>query len=283
MTAVLAGLGAASAFTCTSLLISHTAATVPGFSIAAVAMVIGLAIVLPFVVWTGIPAGLDAASGRWLLVGGVAYVAGFLCSYTAFGLGQVGAVAPIVSSEGAFAAIFAIIAGEQVGVPIAASLCVIAGGVILAASGTRRLDATHNPGAQRAVVLALAAAVLFGLALYAVGRASQHLPVAWVLLPTRLIGTVFVTIPLALSSKLVMTGPAWPYVAAIAVLEAVGLASYAVGARESLAVTAVLTSQFAAFSTVAAAVLFHERLGRSQILGLVTIAIGVTALSVLHP
>jgi drug/metabolite transporter (DMT)-like permease len=283
LTAVLAGLGAAGAFTCTSLLISHIAATVPAFTIAAVALVIGLAIVLPFVVWIGIPDGLNATSGCWLVVGGAAYVAGFLCSYTALGLGQVGAVTPIVSSEGAFAAIFAIIAGEQVGAPIAASLCVIAGGVILAASGSRRLEPTPERGAQRAVVLALGSAVLFGLALYAVGRASDDLPVAWVLLPTRLIGTVLVTVPLAVRSKIAMTGRAWPYVTAIAVLEAVGLASYAVGARESLAVTAVLTSQFAAFATVAAAILFRERLSRSQIAGLVTIVIGVTALSALHP
>lgn len=292
MTAILGGLGATFAFTGTSLLIAHTTTLVPAITIAAVAMTIGLVIVAPFAIADGIPDGLDAASASWLVIGGVASVAGFLCAYSALGVGQVGAVAPIVSTEGGFAAIFAFIGGEQISTPIALSLAVIAGGVVLVARGSpgdagfatgeRSRESVVASNAHTALRLALGGAIMFGLGLYAIGRASEDLPVSWVLLSPRLFGTLVVTAPLWARSKLTVPGSAWLYITAIAVLEAIGLAFYAIGARASLAVTAVLVSQFAAFATVAAAILFHERLRRSQVAGLVTIAVGVAALSVLY-
>ena len=281
MTAVLGGLGAAATFTVTALLVSRATTFVPGVSLAAVALSLGLLLVLPFVIGAGIPDGLDAESGRWLVISGVANATAFACSYTSLGLGQVGAVAPIMSTEGAFAALFAILAGEEISGPVGVSLVVIAVGVSLAATGSRR-HAVDRSRARTAVALALVAAVLFGMALYAVGRASTELPIAWVLMPTRVFGAIFIALPLWLRGDLSMPVRALPYAAAIAVLEASGWAFYAIGARESLAVTAVLCSQFAAFAAVAAAILFHERLSRMQVAGLVTTAIGVAALSVLQ-
>ena len=289
MTAILGGLGATLAFTGTSLLIAHTTTIIPGVTIAALAMTIGLVIVLPFAVTGGIPEGLNEGSAGWLVVGGLANVVAFLCVYSALGVGQVGAVAPIVSTEGAFAAICAFIGGEQISTPIAIALAVIAAGVVLVArgkpadpTGERSREAVLPSTAHAAVRLALAGALLFGLSLYAIGRASEELPVAWVLLAPRIFGTLLVTAPLWARGRLTVPRSAWPYVTAIAVLEAIGLAFYAIGARESLAVTAVLASQFAAFATVAAAILFHERLRRSQVAGLVTVAVGVGTLSALY-
>jgi drug/metabolite transporter (DMT)-like permease len=282
MTAVLAGLGAALAFTCTALLISRATTMIPALSVAAGAMVVGLVLVLPLVLWVGIPPGLSATSAQWLLLAGVANVVGFLFAYSALGIGKVGAITPIVSTEGAFAAIFAIIGGEHLSLAVALTLAVVAAGVILAATSSQSASATHA-GSRRAIALALGAAPSFGLALYAVGRASADLPIVWVLLPARLMGTAFVALPLALRSRLIITRRAAPYVVGIAFFELLGLALYSDGSRDSLAVTAVLCAQFAAFATLAAAVLFHERLGRTQIAGLATIVAGVTALSALHP
>jgi drug/metabolite transporter (DMT)-like permease len=292
LTAILGGLGATLAYTGTSLLIAHTTTFVPAVTIAALAMTIGLVIVAPFAIAEGIPDGLDATSATWLVIGGMTNVLGFLCCYSALGVGQVGAVAPIVSTEGAFAAIFAFIGGEQISTPIALCLAVIAGGVVVVARATPAdASLTTGQGSRPAVVpssagtamrLALGGALLFGLSLYAIGRASEDLPVAWVVLASRVFGTLLVTAPLWARGQLRMTRPAWLYVTAIAALEALGLAFYAIGARDSLAVTAVLVSQFAAFATVAAAILFHERLRRSQIAGLVTIGLGVAVLSALY-
>ena len=280
MTAILGGLGATLAFTGTSVLISHTTNLVPGVTIAALALTIGLVIVLPFAVASGVPDDLEGGALGWLVLGGVANVAAFLCTYSALGLGQVGTVAPIVSTEGAFVAIFAFIGGEQVSTPIAISLAVIAGGVVLVARSAPGSSEGGHTG--RAIRLALGGAFLFGLSLYSIGRASNELPISWVLLGPRVFGTLLITAPLWLRTSPRVPRKAWLYITAIAVLEAVGLASYAIGTRDSIAVTAVLASQFAAFAAVAAAFLFHERLRRSQIAGLVTIAVGVGVLSALY-
>jgi drug/metabolite transporter (DMT)-like permease len=58
-----------------------------------------------------------------------------------------------------------------------------------------------------------------------------------------------------------------------------GLVAYNVGARDGIAVAAVLSSQFAAMAAVAAYVVFRERLARVQVAGVVVIAIGVAVLT----
>ena len=61
--------------------------------------------------------------------------------------------------------------------------------------------------------------------------------------------------------------------------EVVGSMLSAWGSRESIAVTAVMGSQFAALAAVAAFVLFGERLARVQLVGVVLIVAGVTVLA----
>ena len=51
------------------------------------------------------------------------------------------------------------------------------------------------------------------------------------------------------------------------------------GSRESIAIAAVMGSQFAAIAAVAAYFLFGERLARIQIVGVVLIVVGVTVLA----
>jgi len=51
------------------------------------------------------------------------------------------------------------------------------------------------------------------------------------------------------------------------------------GSRESIAITAVMGSQFAALAAVAAFLLFGERLARVQVVGVVLIVVGVTLLA----
>jgi drug/metabolite transporter (DMT)-like permease len=61
-----------------------------------------------------------------------------------------------------------------------------------------------------------------------------------------------------------------------------GFASYAVGARHGIAISAVLASQFAALAALAAYLLFRERITRLQLAGVVTIALGVAVLTALQ-
>jgi drug/metabolite transporter (DMT)-like permease len=76
-----------------------------------------------------------------------------------------------------------------------------------------------------------------------------------------------------------MTREALPLVLVSGVCEVLGFALFAWGARDGIAVSAVLASQFAAMAAVGAYVLFRERLARPQVAGVVVVVVGVGALS----
>jgi multidrug transporter EmrE-like cation transporter len=71
-------------------------------------------------------------------------------------------------------------------------------------------------------------------------------------------------------------------VLASGVCEVAGFALFSLGARHSVAVSAVLASQFAAFAAVAAFVVFRERLRAVQIVGITLIALCVALLSAIR-
>ena len=275
MIAILGGLGAAIAFSVSMLASSRSSRLIGADSVVAWVMVVGLAVALPAALWDGVPAQHGAATIGWLAVAGCGNVGGLLLGYSALRVGRVGIVAPITSTEGAIAALIAVGAGEHLAPLSGVMLAVIACGVALA--GAAR-DAVV-PRETRAILLAVAAAIAFGAGLYATGRISARMPIPWAVLPARLVGVLVVAVPLALTSRLRLTRRALPLVVASGVAEVAGFASFAVGARHGIAVSAVLASQFAAISAVAAYLLFHERLVRLQIAGVVLVLVGVAVLS----
>jgi drug/metabolite transporter (DMT)-like permease len=242
-------------------------------------MVIGFALLVPLVALEGVPDGLDGESVTWLVVAGVGNVVGLLLAYAGLRIGKVGIVAPLVSTQGAIAAVIAVIGGEQLASGAGPLLALIAVGIALAAVAPSADGENAGQSDRQATLYALGAAVAIGWSLYATARASIELPVVWALLPSRLIGVLAVTLPLAARSGLRMTRPALPLVLAAGLLEVAGFALFAFGARHSIAVSAVLASQFAAISAVAAYLLFRERLAPIQVLGVAVIVVGVGALS----
>jgi drug/metabolite transporter (DMT)-like permease len=266
-------------FSVGTLCSSRSSRMIGAFSVVAWVMLVGLVINLVGVAVAGSPGPLSGSTTGWLVVAGAGNVGGLALAYTALSHGKVGLVAPIVSTEGALAAVTAVIAGEPLGAVSAVLLAVIVGGVLLAAAAPERLP-VEGERKVLAVTLATFAAVAFGASLYATGHLSGRLPVAWVLLPPRLLGVIAVTVPLALTRRLRLTRKALPLVVVTGFTEVIGFVSYTVGARHGVAVAAVLVSQFAAISGVAAYVLFGERLTRLQTAGVGVIVVGVAALSV---
>src|SRR5215204_2237150 len=253
MVAIVGGLGAALVFATVTLCNSRSSRMLGPAQLLAWVMLIGLAIVAPLVLLEGVPDELDVESGTWLAVAGVGNVVGLLLAYAALRLGKVGVVAPVVATQGAVAALLAVVAGESIGARAGVALAVIAVGVVLAGLSTGSGEPAEpsreaHPGRERrALSLALGAAFAIGCSLYATARASIDLPVVWALLPSRVIG-VAVTLPLALRAGLRMTRPALPLVAVAGVSEVLGFALFALGARHGIAVSAVLASQFAAIA-----------------------------------
>ncbi len=247
-------------------------------SVLAWVMLVGLILIGPLAAKDGIPADLGAAELGWLAVAGVSTVSGLLLVYGALRVGQVSIVAPITSTEGAIAAVLAIATGEAIGVGTGVMLVVIAIGV--AAASVAPGGATGDQ--RRALLLSMAAALCFGVVLYSTGRLSEMVPLVWAIIPGRILGVAAVAIPLALTGRLRLTRAAVPLVAAAGVCEIVGFASYAAGSRDSVAIAAVLSSQFAALTVIGAFVIFRERITRLQLGGVVAIALGVAVLTALQ-
>jgi len=300
--AVLGGSLAALCWAVASLAASRAARALGARVVLGWVMLVGLVLSVPIVVAGGIPP-LDETALLLLAVSGFGNVLGLLLAYTAFGSGKVGVVAPIISSEGALAALVAVVLGEPMEAGVALALAGIAAGVVLASRdrGTDEADAQgYVPVAaaepavvpepapaiarddRRAVLAAAAAALSFGVALYATGRVGAELTIGLTVLPSRLAGAVLVALPLAASRRLTVTRPTLPLLLLIGCLEVVGVVGIAVGSTDAIAVTAVVSSQFAGLAALLAFVVFGERLGRTQILGVALIAVGVASVALLR-
>jgi drug/metabolite transporter (DMT)-like permease len=277
--AVVGGLGAAFAWATATICAARATRLIGAPSVLAWVMLTGLAVTLPWAVIQGRPE-LDSSAARWLAVSGVGNCAGLLLAYSGLKIGKVGIVAPIVSTEGAIAALIAVAAGEQLASGTGGALAVVALGTVLAgATG----DSSSSRGHDRAAALfAATAALSFGASLYATGQIGTELPLVWAVIPPRVVGVVAIALPLALMRRLVLTRAALPFVLASGLAEVAGFASFALGARHGIAISAVLASQFGAVAAVAAFVLFGERLGRPQVAGVAAIAAGVAVLTALQ-
>ena len=288
MIAILGGLGAAVAWAISTLCSSRSSRLIEPSSVVAWMMLVGLLITLPAAALSGVPARLDAGSGAWLVLSGVGNVGGLVLTYSALRIGQVALVAPLVSTEGAVAAIIAVIAGESLAPGVGLTLGAIVAGIWLASAPDRVAATDRAPGPAgaphptRAVLLAMAAALAFGASLYATGRAGEELPASWVVLSARAIGVVALALPLALTRRLEITRPAVPLVVASGVCEVLGFFSYTAGARHSIAVAAVLASQVGGLAALGGYLIFDERLSRKRTLGVCTMLAGVAVLSALR-
>jgi drug/metabolite transporter (DMT)-like permease len=288
--AIVGGLATAVLWAMTLLGSARASRLIGAWSTLAWVMLIGFAVAVPLVLLTGSTVTLTRQDVLNLAVAGVANTAGLLLVYAALRRGQVAVVGPIVSTEGAIGAVIAIIAGDPLTAAAGALLAVIAVGVVLAsveqpsARVTTAGDPRPNPdesGRSAAITagLALGAALLFGINLFVTSRIADALPLAWSILPARLAGVVGVSLPLILTRRLRLTSAAAPFVVLVGLAEVVGIATYAIGSRDSAPIASVIASQFAGIAAVSALVLFGERLSRVQVIGVVVIAVGVAALA----
>lgn len=282
MIAILGGLGAAVAWAISTLCSARSSRMVEPLSVVALVMLVGLLVTAPIAAADGVPATLDGASGTWLLISGAGNVAGLVLAYNAFRIGQVALVAPITSTEGSIAAIIAVIVGESLAPGVGLALALAAIGVCLAAIPPSQAHQRERHWSAAAIGLAVLAALVWGTSLYATGRAAATLPSSWVVLSARLIGTIALALPLAVTGRLRLTARVLPLVVASGICEVLGFYSYTAGARHAIAITAVLSSQFATLAAVGAYLIFGERLSRIQVVGVATVIAGVTLLSALR-
>jgi drug/metabolite transporter (DMT)-like permease len=284
--AILGGLGAALMWATATLTSSRAGRLIGASSTLAWMMVVGLVLATPLAVASGPLPAFTPTLVAWLAGSGVGGVLGLLLAYRGLRLGKVGVVAALTSTEGAIAAVLAVVAGERITTPVLLMLCVIAGGIatVAFAAGDAAqpadADVEHDErDERRAVMFGVAAALCFGVAIYSTAQVGMVMSPFAATLPVRVVGVFGVFVPMALAGRLRLTRPAVPMVVLIGVAEVLGYASYVVGARESIAISAVLASQFAAITAVAAFILFRERLSLTQRSGVITIVLGVAVLT----
>jgi drug/metabolite transporter (DMT)-like permease len=275
--ALLGGLGAAFAWGAGTFCSARSSRIIGAWSVVAWVMLFGLVANLAVVAVGPRPGSLGATDIAWMLMAGLGNVAGLLLEYSALRRGKVGIVTPVASTEGAIAALLAVAAGEALGLAPAGLLAMIVLGIVLA--GVAPDEPTLHERKSGAFWLAALAALSFGISIYATGHLSASLPAGWAVLPPRLVGVALVTIPLALSRRLTLSRSALPLVVFTGLAEVLGFVCFAVGARHSVAIAAVLGSQFAAVASVAAFFFLRERLTWLQLAGVVLILAGVAALT----
>ena len=300
MISILGGLGAAVLWASATLTSSRAGRLIGASSTLAWMMLVGLLVAIPMGVASGPLPTLTPSTTVWMLFSGIGNVVGLLFVYRGLRIGKVGVIAALASTEGAIAAVISVVAGERMTIPVALTLCVIVVGiaVVALASGepeeadaagpdsiSGAIPASDDPArhrfkpAQRAVLWGVAAALVFGLSIYSTARLGASMSPIMAVLPARVVGVVGVFIPLAIAGRLRLTRPAAPMVLLIGLGEVFGNASFVVGSGQSIAISAVLASQFAAISAVAAFLIFHERLSLSQRYGVIAIAVGVAVLT----
>jgi drug/metabolite transporter (DMT)-like permease len=284
MIAIVGGLATA-VFWAISVLVSARASRLVGASsTVAGAMAIGLAIGLPVALVVSPEPDFGGSALVWMALSGFGNVVGLLLTYAAYRIGAVGIVSTIDSTEGAVAAVISVLAGEILVPGSGVVLAVIAVGVVLAASagGSEEGVPISRDRAIRAATLAVLSAICFAIGLYGSARAATVLPVAWAILPPRIVGVAFVAIPLLVLGRFRMSRAGLPFVAATGVVEVLGYWCFAFAARESIALASVLSSMFAPIAAVAAYVVFRERLSPRQIVGIALVVGGVAALGILQ-
>jgi drug/metabolite transporter (DMT)-like permease len=284
MIAILGGLGAAMCWATGTLTSSRAGRLIGPTSTVAWMMLVGVLEAGPLALASGPLPEMTPQLTFYLLASGLGGVAGLTLAYRALRYGKVGVVAAITSTEGAIAAAMSVATGEQLTAVVAALLCLIAAGVAYVAmaagdttGGAADSGLRHDP--RQAVALAVAAAFCFGVSIFFTAQAGKSVPPFTAVLAIRVTGFVLVFIPMLVTRRLRLTRSAVPMVVVIGTAEVLGNASYVIGGQQSIAVAAVLASQFAAIAALAAFLLFNERLSSRQRGGIIGIVAGVALLA----
>ncbi len=287
MIAVIAGTLTAVIWTIATLSSAQASRRIGAPSTVAGVAFVGLIATIPLLATAPMPTTDDLPQLPWLVIAGGGNIVGLLASYAALRRGKVSIVAPITSTEGAIAATLAILAGEPVTAILFVALSLVVTGIVLTAYGPEGDDASADGlaparrGGPVFLALAVGSAVMFGVSLFAVGHASGVVPAPWIVASGRIFGVLFIALPLVLTGRLRITREAWPFVFVCGIAEVLGFLTVTWGSRDSIAVTAVLSSQFAVI-TVIASMFLGERVRRHQLAGAILTGLGVAAVTLIQ-
>jgi drug/metabolite transporter (DMT)-like permease len=282
MIGVAGGLAAAVFWGASGIAATKSARILGTFHALAWIWLVGLAAAIPAAALSGLPE-LDGDGLMWSGFSCLGTVMSVFCMYSAYRRGPVVLAAPVSGLQGAFAALIAVAAGEQLGAITSIGLVAVTIGMYLA----MRIEGGETASAGRptlTLLWAAGAAATAGFALYATGQAVDSVDAPWLILFVRIAGVATFTLPLALAGRMSRPGPGTGPVVATGLLEIAAFTSYVYASASSgVAVPAVLASQYAAVTAVLAVILFRERLKMRQTVGVMTILVGVALVTTGNP
>jgi drug/metabolite transporter (DMT)-like permease len=247
----------------------------------AVSQVLSALVLLTFLLVTGQLARVGAGTWLgWSVLAGVTWAGAMGALYTALARGTMGVVAPIASCGMLVPVAAAVLTGERPGVVALAG----AGLALVGVVGTAGPELSGGRGTPvSAVGLAALAALLFGVEVYALARASET-SVAGALLGMRLSSLVVVVVAAAAVARSApaVQGRDLPLLLALGVLDLAATAAFALASASGLvSVVSVLASLYPAVTILLARQVHGERLSRVQtasvglvLLGAVLCALG---------
>jgi drug/metabolite transporter (DMT)-like permease len=275
MIAIGCGMATALLWGCSMALLSRSTRAVGSQQALAYVMLISLPIAAALALGAGVPRHSGHHGPEWALLAGCASSVGASLTYRALQLGTVGVVAPIVSTEGALAAVYSVLLfGEHLTFGVAMALGIIVVGVVSVTLRGSAADVQLRPS-----VYALAAAATFGIGLISSSRASMAVGPLWTALTARVIGATAIALPFVLRGTLRRPGRIVWLLAFSAIAELGGFVSFMIGSEHDLAIAAVLASQAAAVAVLVSRALFGERLRARHAAGVAAILVGVAALA----
>jgi drug/metabolite transporter (DMT)-like permease len=241
-------------------------------AVLAVSQPIGLLLALLWAAALGadpIPAG-DLAIA---FLAGAASLGGLGAFYAAMAVGTISVVAPIAALGVVIPVAVGLARGEEPAAIQLAGLVVAVIGVVVL---SYEEDPRHQPVARRSILLAIGAAVGFGIFFTGLDAASADRP-GWAIVFTRAGGIVAMAAALvAIRPSFAGVGGVLPVLAAIGFFDMLANALFAVASTEGLLpVVAVGGSMYPAFTVALAHLVLGERLLLSQRLGVVAALAGV--------
>jgi drug/metabolite transporter (DMT)-like permease len=246
--------------------------------VAAVAQLVGLLLALPAALLVDAER-VTTADAAWAVGSGVAVGLGLVCFYTAMTRGLISVVAPVTAVTGALVpVVYAVGDGERPGRAASTGIALAIAAIALVSLGSA--GPAEAEASRRAVPLAVAAGVLFGLFYVCFARVHEDAGL-WPVAISRLASaSVLVVLALVVTHGLAVGRRAAPWVAAIGVLE-VGAAVTLLLAlqRGPVSVASVLASLYPVTTTFLAALVLRERLRGLQLAGVALALVAVALIS----
>ncbi len=229
--------------------------------------------------------GLWRWSDAWGIVLGLGVLNTFasLFLYRSFEYGVLSVVSPIASSYPAVTAALAILfLGDRPGVPATAGIVFALGGILLLSRGGVHPANAPPKDARVGIVSAFGAFAGYGVFYFALKYVVADVGPVTVTAVVRLVG-VLVLLLLAAAGLLKVRGlprPLWSYLGAMGLLDSAAFIAFNLGILGgSVAIVGTLSGLFSAVTVVLAATILRERLTRIQLVGVLSIFVGVVLIA----